>query len=366
MNKTIKICIISSQILSNAKTGGFGSMTRQLARSLTKKGLDVVVVVLGRKDQTESSVDGFKIIHLTKLQALNPFTYKKINADIYHSQTPNLMTTAAMIGERHKKHVMTCRDPRDLKDWYLEIRDATWKRKIKNIPLMFFEEGPIIKWTIRKADVVAYSAHWIKAKINRMYNLKKTPAFLPNIEEVPETVPQKASKPTVCWVGRLDGRKRPELFIELAGKFPDVNFIMVGKAEEELRQKKLEKMAKSQKNLKMFGYLDKFEDKEMYETYNKSWVMINTASREALPLTIIEATGRGCALLSYVNPDNFAAKFGFWAKDDNFEEGLKYLLKDSNWKKAGEKAHEHVYNTYRADKATQSHVMLYKKVLTQG
>lgn len=362
--KSMKICIISSQILEFEKLGGFGSMTRQLATSLAERGLEVTVAVLGRKGQcpVEKS-NGFTILRLSKWAALNPLTYKKIDADVYHSQTPNLMSTAALFGERSKKHVMTCRDPRDLKDWWLEMRDGTWRRKIKNIPLLLFEEGPIIKWTIRKADRVAYAARWIEGKIKRMYGIKKNLIFLPNIEDVPKSVPKKAKNPTVCWVGRLDGRKRPELFIRLAEKFPHVTFLMVGKAEEETQQKKLEKMAKGHKNLKMFGFISKFDENKLYDIYNQSWIMVNTASREALPLTIIEATGRGCALLSYVDPDNFATDFGFAATTDNFVEGLTYLLKNSRWKKRGEKAHAYVSKTYGKKNATDVHISLYKELM---
>jgi len=139
VNKTIKICIISSQILEYEKIGGFGSMTKQLASSLAGKEFDVMVTVLRRgKQKRVKHTDGYTIIRLSRMEAINPFVYRRINADIYHSQNPNLMSAAAMIGTPHKNHVITCRDPRDLKDWYLEIRDATWRRKLKNLPLIVF------------------------------------------------------------------------------------------------------------------------------------------------------------------------------------------------------------------------------------
>jgi len=360
----LRICIISSQILGPGKTGGFGSMTKQLARSLAERSIDVVVATLKRTGQKkEERIDGFTIMRLSKLEAIRPSTYKNINADIYHSQAPNLMSTAAMIGEPHKKHVVTCRDPRDVSDWWLEFRDATWKRKLRNVPLLIFEEGPIIKWTIKRADKVAYAAHWIKAKTERMYGLKMPPVFLPNIEDVPEAVPEKTLTPTVCFVGRLDGRKRPELFIGLAGKFPHVSFLMVGKAEEGARQERLLKMASKYSNMNMFGYLDKFDGKELYEIYNQSWIMVNTASREALPLTIIEAAGRGCAILSHVDPDGFASKFGFAVTKDNFAEGLASLLENDRWREKGESAHAYVLETYGKKKAIDEHIALYEKLL---
>lgn len=360
--KKPRICIISTQIFSEQKLGGFGSMTKSLARSLVAQGYEVVVVVPKKKGGLAEAY-GFKVLGLSLLEMFNPRTFRKINADIYHSQNPSLISTVAILGEPQKKHVITCRDPRNFRDWLIEIKDATWKRKLRNLPLTLFEEGPLIAWTMRRVDRVAYHAYWLKDKIRQMYRLKREPIFLPNIEEAPKTIPLKAKKPIICFVGRFDGVKRPELFIKLAGDFPQVDFLMVGKAEEERRQKVLERMARGCPNLKMLGYIDKFDGEELYEVYNRSWILVNTSSKEALSLALMEAAGRGCAILSYVNPDNFASRFGFWAKDNNFKEGLAYLLENNRWKEKGRLAHDYVYGTYRAEKAIDAHLKIYKELL---
>ena len=195
-----------------------------------------------------------------------------------------------------------------------------------------------------------------------MYNLSKMPEFMPNIESIPSKIPTKAKKPTVCFIGRLDKRKRPELFIKLADKFPGLDFIVVGKAEESARQHKLERLAKKYKNISMLGYVDKFDSKRLYDVYNKSWILINTSAREGLPLTFVEAAGRGCAILSYANPDDFASKFGFWAKNENFEEGLRILLRNNYWEMQGIKGFNYVKRIYSEKNSLNTHLKLYKKL----
>ena len=64
----------------------------------------------------------------------------------------------------------------------------------------------------------------------------------------------------------------------------------------------------------------------------KSWILINPAIREGLPNSYLEAAAHQTAILSYVNPDDFASRFGFHAATDNFEEGLTTLLKNNYWK----------------------------------
>jgi len=82
-----------------------------------------------------------------------------------------------------------------------------------------------------------------------------------------------------------------------------------------------------------------------------------------LPGTFIEAAGYGCAILSGVNPDNFASEFGFWADEDNFEEGLGTLLTDNLWKYKAQKGFNYVKNVYEKDRAIMQYINLYLNIL---
>jgi glycosyltransferase involved in cell wall biosynthesis len=362
-----RICLVTSIFHGFGKIGGFGTMAKSLAMVLVDNGYDVVVAVPRRAGQAEvTEVRGFTVLGLTMAQMVNPRIYARIDADLYHSQSPNLMSVAAKLGKRDARHVITCRDPRTLGDWVIEIRDATWRRKIRNVALMMFEEGPLVTWAIRRADCVAYAARFLQEKITRMYRPRIPLTFLPNIEGVPEQIPPKADQPTACFVGRFDRRKRPELYIDLARKVPEVTFLMVGCAEDAAWQRQLEGMAAPVENLKLLGYIDKFDDDEFYDVYDSSWVFVNTASREAHPLTFFEASGRGCAILSYVNPDDFASEFGYWAEDEDFASGMRKLIANGAWRERGARAHKYVREHYRYDVAAKTHLDLYKRLLGRG
>ncbi len=359
-----RICLITSIFHGFGKIGGFGTMAKTLAIVLADNGYEVIVAVPRRPGQDRvTRTPHFTVLGLTMQEMISPAMYKRIDAALYHSQSPNLMSAAAIRAMPNARHIITCRDPRVFHDWVIEIRDATWKRKVRNIALMFFEEGPLVKWAIRRADRVAFAARFLEQKITEMYRPGKSLTFLPNIEMVPEEVPEKASEPTVCFVGRLDRRKRPEMYIRLASQFPDVTFLMVGRAEDPGWQARLDEMAQPIANLKMTGYIDKFDDERFYKIYNSSWIFVNSASREAHPLTFFEASGRGCAILSHVNPDDFASKFGYWAADEDFDVGLKALLDNDLWRSQGAKAHAYVREHYRYDVAADAHLRLYSELL---
>ena len=104
-------------MLGSRKIGGFGSMTRMLAHSLVSEGFEVIVVVLKRGNEPVSEqLKNLRILRLSKTQIFDPRVYRKIDADIYHSQNQSLMTFMAQVSQPNKKHIVTCRDPRGLKD----------------------------------------------------------------------------------------------------------------------------------------------------------------------------------------------------------------------------------------------------------
>jgi glycosyltransferase involved in cell wall biosynthesis len=91
--------------------------------------------------------------------------------------------------------------------------------------------------------------------------------------------------------------------------------------------------------------------------------MVNCATREALPNSFIEASAAKCAILSYVNPDNFASNFGFHAKNDNFEEGLNWLLENNRWQEKGEMGYRYIREKFQMDQVIQKHIDIYKDIL---
>ena len=363
MNKGV-ICIISSQILGSTKIGGFGSMTYQLARQLMKYEWVVKLLVPRRKsDPIQDQIEGIPIYYYSKSELFSKALYKSLKADIFHSQNQTIASTMARWYCPDAKHVVTCRDPRSKSDWLNEFKYATFKRKLKTPFSYIAEESILATWSVKKADVVACPAKFLIPKIKRMYRLKADPIFLPNIEEIPDSIPPKDEQPTVCWVGRFAKRKNPERYLKLAESFPDVSFLIAGKAEERARQQYLENWMNRLPNLTYLGFKNKFTDSTFYQMYDRSWILCNTSTREGLPLTFIEAAGRGCSILSYVNPDDFSSKFGFWAKTGNFEEGLEELIKNNAYQDFGKLAFEYVQDFYDLHSASKAHISLYSELL---
>jgi glycosyltransferase involved in cell wall biosynthesis len=95
----------------------------------------------------------------------------------------------------------------------------------------------------------------------------------------------------------------------------------------------------------------------------KAWILVNPAVREGLPNSYLEAAAHRTAILSYVDPDGFASKFGFHAVKNNFEEGLTFLLKNEEWKSRAEKGYAYVNANFELQAAMDKHEDVYRGLL---
>lgn len=368
----MRICFVASEIFGWGTHGGYGKLTSDIATGLAKKGIETFVLVRkgkrreATKQRTIERREEAIIIDLPHgyTQRLrSKHLYSLPEADIYHSEAPKFDSWLTMKFNSNSKHIITFQDPTDFKEiWKIASLDPKrnnfyhkynlmWRRKV----LDFFRRK-----AIRNADRLYCQAKFIRPIVKEMYGLNYEPKFLPNPVRIPRRKLKKAEDPTVCFLARWDLQKRPEIFFELAKKFPDVKLIAMGKAHDKKRDGYFRKRYKDIPNLWMTGFVSEEEKSRILE---KSWIMINTSIRECLPIAFLEASAHECAILSSENPDGFASNFGFHVKNDNFEEGLKFLLEKNRWKKLGKKGYEYVKETHEFDKVIKQHIKVYEEIL---
>ena len=260
---------------------------------------------------------------------------RALAADVYHAQEPSLAAVVARWAMPAANHIITCRDTRLLRDWLIEmgawIRDGSY-RTLLSFP---YENNPWVTHAVRTADGVYCPNHFSREIAQRKYGLSEKPGFLPSPVRVPLNAIDKAAVPTICYVGRWDSRKRPELFLNLAVEFPGVQFVAVGKGRTDDYDREMRQRYGTLPNVELPGFIDQFTSQRFFELLSSAWVLVNTSLREGLPRSFMEAASCGCAILSRVDPDCFASRFGFRADHDNFVEGLQWLLADDRWRALG-------------------------------
>ncbi|MBN1493531.1 MAG: glycosyltransferase family 4 protein [Candidatus Omnitrophica bacterium] len=359
----MKVCLICVEIFAWGKMGGFGSATRTIARSLKTRGLDVCVVVPRRRDQKEVEVlDNFTVYSYPRHDPFYARTiFKECDADIYHSQEPSFATYLAMRSMPEKKHVVTFQDTRVLSDWLTELTHPS-RNKLQVLSNILFEDNPIVRGCVKKADALCAAADLVINKAHKKYKLDRAPRFMPNPVEVPEFV-QKSATPTVCFIGRWDRVKRPELFLQLAAKMPDINFIATGSAQDKEVDARIRNKYKHVPNLEMTGFIDQFTSDRLTKILSKSWIMVNTSAKEALPISFEEAAAHRCAIVSSVDPDGFTSRFGKVVDNEDYSAGIRYLLDDDRWRVCGERGYEFVNKHVSLDIVITQHITLYENLL---
>lgn len=361
----MRICFVCIEIFAWGKYGGFGRATRSIGRELVRRGVDVTAVVPRRGDQRPlEMLDGIRVLSFEPGNFAQAFRlYRQADADIYHSEEPSFGTFATMRAMPRRKHIVTFRDTRDARDWQIESdlptlsRFQVWINRV-------YEDNFLVHHTVRKMDARFAASYIVARKAQLKYRLREEPTFLPTPVDIPEKV-EKADQPTVCFMARWDKRKRPELFLDLARQFPDVKFIAVGASRNRVWDEALRARYAGLSNLEMTGFLDQFDGRRHDEILSRSWILINTSAREGLPVSFVEAAAHHCAILSSVNPDDFASRFGYFAERDDFANGLRFLLENDRWRTLGEQAFQHVRGIFATPRAIEKHLEIYRELLSR-
>jgi glycosyltransferase involved in cell wall biosynthesis len=358
------ICLSCVEIFSWGKYGGYGRATRELGRRLVRDGIEVTAVVPRRDGQTPvETLDGIRVLSFPMMapwqaQAL----FGRCNADIFHSQEPSMATYFAMKARPDARHVVTIRDPKFLRDWLVELRYPSISLA-RTFLSRFYDFNFLVRSTVQKADAVLCATFDGRMKAKALYRLAELPQFMPSPIAVPERARRKSAKPTVCMVGRWDKRKRPEIFFELASRFPHVEFIAVGKSHDRRRDLDLRERYSHLPNLTLAGWIDQFRTDALLDILAVSWILINTSAREGLPTSILEGMACRCAILSSVNPDGLAQRFGFHVTDGDYDAGLKSLLAHERWTHKGEDARKYVLAHYETNHSIDRHLELYRGLM---
>ncbi len=344
--------------------GGFGRATRMIGRELAARNIEVTAIVPRRHGDTdrEYSLNGIRVLTFAKHAVLSSADlYRLVDADIYHSQDPSLGTYLAMRAMPGRKHVVTFRDPMDVRDWRIEWKHAGPQR-LAWLQYPLYIDNPLVGRSVRRADALFCAARFLIPKVSAKYRLRGPAPLLPTPVHIPDTV-DKATRPTVCSIGRWHRRKRPELFFELAKRFPHVRFIAVGGTGDRQYEDELRRKYSGVPNLEMTGTIDPFETDRLQRILSSSWVLVNTAAREGLPITFLEAAANRCAILSAVDPDGFASSFGHCVADGDMQKGLAFLLQQDRWAGAGRRGFEYVGATFSSAIAVGAHLEAYRNVL---
>lgn len=361
----MRVCFIVSEFFAWGKYGGYGTATRVIATELVRRGVGVTVVTPARGGQPErEEIEGVAVLSYPPQSIRTQFDLlRSCAADVYHSQEPSLGTWLARKAAPSAAHVVTCRDTRVSADWLIELRSWMLDRSFRTLLTFPYENNLLVTRSVQAADAVYCPNEFSRPIAKKKYRLTALPEFLPNPVRPPSVPVHKAEQPTVCFVGRWDRRKRPEIFFELANAFPEVRFVAMGQGRTQSHTEAVRRQYAGVRNLELQGFVDQFASERFQQVLSQSWILVNTALREGLPRSFLEAASFKCAILSRVDPDGFASRFGHRVENEDFAGGLRLLLKEDAWRRLGEAAHAYVLTKYGYEAAIAQHLEAYERLV---
>jgi glycosyltransferase involved in cell wall biosynthesis len=365
----MRVCFVSPEFFHWGVYGGFGYLTWMLSRKLAERGIDASVVTQLRPGQgAVEEVDGVTVYgypsHSSGLGSLfarreSMKYYRMAEADIYHSQAISYNSYIAQVACPEKKHALTFQDPYDRAEWR-RIAQVEPKYGTLSHRLRVEAEIRFLSNTCNRMDALYSQAHFLVKKAVDLYGLSFKPSFLPNPVPIPGEPVDKSETPTVCFLARWDPQKRVELFFQLAKSHPEIDFIAMGKSHDPEKDRALRRTYSKVPNLTLTGFVSETEKQGIL---GRSWALVNTSIREALPVSFLEALACNTPVISGENPDELVSQYGYHVQGDDYESGLRWLLESDSWRGKGKMGRRHVERVYDADKVADLHIREYEKII---
>lgn len=162
------------------------------------------------------------------------------------------------------------------------------------------------------------------------------------VAKLPYKAEEKQEITRVIWVGNVKANKRPQYLIEIAKKFPQLQFTMVGDGDMDGQIRKMI----SEYGMTNVTLTGRIPNQQVYEKMQESDLLLMTSEFEGLPKVIQEAAQ--CGLPSIYMAENYKVDFlqnglnGYEAYSlREMEDKLSYLLDNpEKYRKMSQKATE--------------------------
>lgn len=339
--KVCFVCLTINPLLENNNSlkiiGGSELQQLLLAKELIKKEVKVSFITLS--EQKYIMKNGFEIYGidgningiLSKIIIANNLlkTLKLADADIYYQRVAESTTgiVAFFCNRNKKKFIYNSAHDEDSKNnsklrSYLSNKLYTYgiKNSVKIIVQNNIQQENFLK-NFKKKSIMIQNGISLDDLNPSSYDLKSA-----DVEKLNDN--SKNGKDLI-WVSTIRKWKQPEIFIDLAKKNPNLNFLMIGGPDLSNKNglkyyEKIECEAEKVKNLNLKGFVGS----EKTDNYIKnSKILVNTSLKEGFPNTFLQAWKYGIPVVSLnVDPDEIIQKNSLGIVAKNFD-GLNETIK---------------------------------------
>lgn len=325
----MKVCFFSPTAYSyfnresDSWAGGAETQQFLLARRMIDRGVDVSFIV-GDHGQADVEVfDGIEVI-----RSFAPFTGNRklrfipdmlkikrameiADADVYNQRSTSFYTGqlawfASRMGKRFTFSIgidYNC---------YPDCQGH-----------LSFPMTGMYRYGIRKADAVIAQTEEQRLLLKK--NMKRDSVLIRNGIPILENGSGSAAassypdvRKELLWVGSFRRRKRPELFLEMARRMPEADFVIVGGGGDERDfYTGIEREASTIPNLTAPGFVP---PDEIEEYYRRAWAYVNTSVLEGFPNTYLHSWRHGVPTFTLeIDPDGIIEYNGLGRRAGDLE-----------------------------------------------
>lgn len=334
------------------QTGGAERQLMMISHALAERGMPIDFLVSSEGIETVEVLDGgIRVVRGIAphagpkfLRALPPVvslvrSLKKIDADLYYVWGAGRV--AGIVGryckDTNTPYVFAARHEMDV--------DGSRVAKL----------GPLDRWifsqSIMNAPGISVQTRTQGEILRRNYG--RTGTQVNNVRAILKDADPGSERDCITWAGSFQSIKRPDWFVQLASRFPEQKFVMIGGrfASEPGVFDRIRESAAGLPNLTLTGQLP-YDETPKY--MKRSLVHVLTSTKEGFPNVLLEAWSGGTPAITTFDPDGVVAEHGLGyhcESIDEIAERLRLLLdSDNERRRIGAKAIGYVRDFHDPDK----------------
>lgn len=377
-DRKAKICFVAPNIwpvLSGERSIQFagGAEFRQsiLARALVRDGFSVSAISLDYGQPKVTEVDGITIFSAHKPEGGLPIVrfihprltswwsaMKLADSEIYFQSCASYLTGVTAVYSRTYRR----------KFIYSGASDPDFNRALTK--KLFTGRGgwrdfQMYKLGLRLSDGIVAQHKGQVVDLKKWYG--REAIEIPNCYELPSASCISRGG-TVLWVSTVKSLKRPDYYLNLARRLPNLRFRMIGGAgigkEKELFNK-IRKEAAGVPNVEFIGFVPVAE---VEKYFNDARVFVNTSEFEGFPNTFLQAWARGIPTVSFVDclaSDN-GKPIGSVCRDiDEMVQKTFQLMTDNLlWEAEGDRIRQYFRKHHSVGMALNRYSQLFERMLS--
>lgn len=367
----LSICFVAHNAygaLAGKDNGHIGGIERQqslMAHWMADQGNDVSMITWD-EGQGDCTIRGVRVITLGRrkdgipgLRFFHPrwtgliSAMQRANADIYYYNCGDLgLGQVTLWASRHCKKTV-----------YSVASDPDCDPKLPT--LTPWRERFLYRYGLRHADKVIAQTQRQKEMLNTGFEISAEVIPMPcaGFSDAAQ-LEWHGNPPHILWIGRLSREKRLEWLLDVAEKFPQFVFDVVGSANVSTEYaKSLLQRAESIPNVILHG---RMVHHELGVLYHRARLLCCTSVFEGFPNTFLEAWSVGLPIVSSFDPDNVISSKGLGKTACTVEElsaGIAALIEDQNlWQQTSSAALEYYKSHHTLDAVMPRFVELFQRI----